>query len=94
MTLGRVVGCVWATVKSPALEAQRLLIVQPIRPNGSATGRRLICLDAVGAGAGEIVYYCGGKEASFPFKPTGVPADRTIVAIVDEVSLDGETYRC
>ena len=86
MTLGRVVGCVWATMKSPKLEAQRLLIVQPIRPDGSATGKQLICLDAVGVGAGETVYYCGGKESSFPFRPAEVPTDRTIVAIVDEIT--------
>jgi microcompartment protein CcmK/EutM len=86
MTLGRVVGCVWATAKSAALESQRMLIVQPIRPDGSSTGKQLICLDAVGAGAGETVYFCGGKEASFPFKPAEMPVDRTIVAIVDEVN--------
>jgi microcompartment protein CcmK/EutM len=86
MTLARVVGCVWATVKSAALESQRMLIVQPIRPDGSSTGKQLICLDAVGAGAGETVYFCGGKEASFPFKPAEMPVDRTIVAIVDEVN--------
>ena len=92
MTLGRVVGCVWATIKSPALESQRLLIVQPIRPDGTATGKTVICLDAVGTGAGEIVYFCGGKESSFPFRPAEMPTDRTIVAIVDEVTMDG--VRC
>ena len=86
MILGRVVGRVWSTVKDKTLDAQRLLIVQPVRPDGTATGKTTICLDAVGAGAGELVYYCGGKEASFPFKPAEVPADRTIVAIVDYTS--------
>jgi microcompartment protein CcmK/EutM len=73
-------------MKSPALESQRLLIVQPIRPDGTATGKTIICLDAVGAGAGETVYFCGGKEASFPFRPVEMPADRTIVAIVDDIT--------
>ena len=86
MTLGRVMGCVWATAKAPALEGQRLMIVQPLRPDGSASGKQLICLDAVGVGAGETIYFCGGKEASFPFKPADVPTDRTIVAIVDEIN--------
>jgi microcompartment protein CcmK/EutM len=86
MILGRVVGRVWATVKSPALDSQRLLVVQPILPDGTATGKALVCLDAVGAGAGEMVYYCGGKEATFPYLPVEIPADRTIVAIVDQVS--------
>jgi ethanolamine utilization protein EutN len=84
MTLGRVVGRVWATVKSPALHSQRLLIVQPVRHDGTPVGKTTICLDAVGVGAGETVYYCGGKESSFPFLPVEVPTDRTIVAIVDQ----------
>jgi ethanolamine utilization protein EutN len=86
MTLGRVIGCVVATMKAPALLGQRLLIVQPIRPDGMTTGKQVICLDAVGAGAGETVYFCGGKEASFPFKPMEMPVDRAIVAIVDEIN--------
>ena len=45
-------------------------------------------LDAVGAGAGELIYWCRGKEASFPFLPAEVPADNTIVGIVDELHLE------
>ena len=49
------------------------------------TGKRLICLDATGAGAGELIYYVRGKEASFPFLPAEPPADSTVVGIVDSV---------
>jgi ethanolamine utilization protein EutN len=85
MQLAKVVGRVWATAKDPLLDSQRLLIVQPVRPDGATAGKPLVCLDSVGAGAGELVYFCGGKESSFPFLPAEVPTDRTIVAIVDEV---------
>ena len=88
MRLGRVVGKVWSTVKNSSLEAQRLLIVQPVTPELAATGRQLICLDSVGAGAGELIYWCRGKESSFPFLPVEVPADNTIVGIVDELHVD------
>ena len=88
MHLGRVVGRVWCTVKSPALETQRLLVVQPLTPELTATGRQLICLDCVGAGAGELIYWCRGKESSFPFLPAELPADNTIVGIVDELNVD------
>jgi microcompartment protein CcmK/EutM len=37
----------------------------------------------VGAGVGENVFFVRGKEASFPFHPTEVPADAGIVGIVD-----------
>jgi microcompartment protein CcmK/EutM len=88
MQLGRVIGRVWSTVKAPNLEAQRLLIVQPVTPELKNTGKPLICTDAVGAGGGELIYWCRGRESSFPFLPVEVPTDNTIVAIVDELHID------
>ena len=85
MYLGRVVGCVWSTMKDPNLAAQRLLVVQPLTPGLEPTGKRQICTDCTGAGAGELVYWCKGKEASFPFLPVEVPTDSTVVGIVDSV---------
>ncbi len=90
MYLGKVVGHVWATAKDENLKGQRLLVVQPLTPELKNTGKRLVCTDCTGAGAGEIVYYCGGKESSFPFLPTEVPTDRTIVGIVDSLHLKGQ----
>jgi len=90
MYLGRVVGCVWATVKNRALEGHRFLIVQPLTPDLKETGKRLICGDATGAGAGELIYWVRGKEASFPFLPDEPPFDTTIVGIVDSVDLPGK----
>ncbi len=87
MYLARVVGCVWATVKNPGLVGQRMLVVQPLTPELQSTGKRLVCLDSTGAGAGEMVYYVRGREASFPFLPAEAPADATIVGIVDSLHL-------
>ena len=88
MYLGRVVGCVWATVKNKGLDGQRMLIVQPMTPELKPTGKRLVCTDCTGAGAGELVYWCRGKESSFPFLPDEVPTDTTIVGIVDRVDVE------
>lgn len=85
MYLGRVVGCVWATVKSPALVGLRMLVVQPLTPELRNTGKPIVCTDSTGAGAGEMVYWVRGKEASFPFLPAEPPTDTTIVGIVDSV---------
>ncbi|MGA2196605.1 MAG: EutN/CcmL family microcompartment protein [Bryobacteraceae bacterium] len=87
MYLGRVVGCVWSTVKDPNLVGQRLLLIQPMTPDWRDNGKQLICLDATGAGAGEAVYWVRGREASFPFLPAEVPADTTVVGIVDSIHL-------
>lgn len=87
MQLGRVVGKVWCTVKSASLNGQRLLIVQPLTPQLTDTGKQLVCLDSTGAGAGELIYWCRGKEASFPFLPAEVATEATIVGIVDELKV-------
>ena len=87
MYLGRVVGCLWATVKNPGLNGLRLLVVQPLTPELQLTGKRIVCTDCTGAGAGELVYWVRGKEASFPFLPAEPPTDTTIVGIVDSVHL-------
>jgi ethanolamine utilization protein EutN len=85
MYLGRVMGSIWATAKDPNLHARKLMIVQPLNAQLVPTGKQLICTDAIGVGAGEIIYYCRGKESSFPFLPDEVPTDTTIVGVVDEV---------
>ena len=88
MLLGRVVGCVWSTVKDSQLEGQRLLLVQPLTPELKTTGKRLVCADWTGAGAGELIYWTRSKEASYAFLPAEVPVDATITGIVDDVRLD------
>lgn len=90
MLLGRVIGKVVATMKNESLTGQKFLIVQPIDRNERDKGKPLVALDSVGAGAGEIVYWCRGKEASFPFLPAEVPTEATIVGIVDRVNIPGE----
>jgi ethanolamine utilization protein EutN len=81
--LGRVVGCVWATVKDPQFEGVRLLLVQPVNKKFEGTGRTVVCADSTGARTGDLIYWVRGKEASFPFLPQEPPADAAIVGIVD-----------
>jgi microcompartment protein CcmK/EutM len=89
MLLGRVIGKVVATMKNESLSGHRFLIVQPLGRNGRDKGKPLVALDSVGAGAGEKVYWCRGREASFPFLPAEVPTETTIVGIVDRVNIPG-----
>ena len=87
MFLGKVIGRIWSTIKNPGLDAQRLLLIQPITTSGDYTGKVIICTDSTGAGAGETVYWVRGREASFPFTGNEVPSDATIVGIVDEINV-------
>lgn len=81
--MARVIGRVVATVKNPALEGRKLLVIQSLDARLRPTGRPMVALDAAGAGAGELVFWCRGKEASFPFEGGDVPTDCTIIGIID-----------
>ena len=83
MQLARVIGTVVATVKNDSLQGRKLLVVQTVDRNLEPNGKPLVAVDAVGAGVGERVVWCRGKEASFPFKREDTPTDCTIVGIVD-----------
>jgi ethanolamine utilization protein EutN len=83
MQLARVVGDVVATRKDPDLTGLKLLIIQPLTADRQPAGKPLVAVDAVGAGAGEEVFFVRGKEASFPFYSVEPPADAGIVGIVD-----------
>ena len=87
MDLARVIGCVVCTQKDESLNGRKLLLVQPLTIEGLDTGTPLVAIDAVGAGAGERIFYVTGREASFAFIPDHVPTDATIVGIVDQVNL-------
>ena len=83
MQIGRVIGDVVATRKQPGFEGIALLLVQPLGPACEPQGRPIVAVDSVGAGVGEDVFFVRGREASFPFHPTDVPADAGIVGILD-----------
>lgn len=72
-----------ATVKNDSLEGRKLLIVQSLNAWLEPQGKPLVAVDSVGAGVGELVFWCRGKEASFPFKREDTPTDCTVVGIVD-----------
>ncbi len=78
--LGDVIGCVVSTSKNETLEGRTLLIVRRLSDR-----RTVVAIDAVGAGVGERVYVCRGRESSFAFLPDLAPADATVVGIVDSV---------
>ncbi len=83
MQIARVVGTVVSTIKNESLDGRKFLLVQTLDADLKDKGTPMIALDAVGAGVGELVFWCRGKEASFPFKRDETPTDCTIVGIID-----------
>lgn len=90
MQIARVIGTLVSTVKNESLHGRKLLIVQTLNADLEPKGKPIIALDAVGAGEGELVFWCRGKEASFPFKRDSTPTDCTIVGIIDS---DSHVYK-
>lgn len=89
MFLATVIGTVVASTKDRSLDGVKMLLVQPTDPRGHPQGRPLVALDSVGAGVDENVFCVRGREASFPFLPSEVPTDATIVGIVDPAAALG-----
>jgi ethanolamine utilization protein EutN len=83
MQLARVIGTVVSTIKNESLKGRKLLVIQSLNKNLAPQGKPMVAIDAAGAGVGELVFWCRGREASFPFKREETPTDCTIVGIVD-----------
>ncbi len=88
MHLGQVVGTVVATVKTPALHAQRLLVVRPYTYQREPDGDAFVAVDLVSAGREEWVFYVKGREAANALDDKFNPADRAILGIVDAITLE------
>ena len=90
MHVARVVGEVVATIKHQDLAGQKLLLVQPVTPEGKTTGKVAIAVDCVQAGPGDLVLVNdeGNGAAQALRRPRG--AVRTvIVGVVDEWRVAG-----
>ena len=90
MQIARVIGAVVSTIKNESLAGRKIMLVQTLDADLKAKGSPIIALDAAGAGVGELVFWCRGKEASFPFKRDETPTDCTIVGIIDS---DAHVYQ-
>lgn len=87
MLLARVVGNVVATQKDERYEGGRLLVVQPISPDGASDGDELLALDSVDAGLGDtvIVVREGWSASTSSTGRPGAAIDSAIVGVVDEI---------
>ena len=87
MHIAKVIGTVVATRKVEQLKGSKLLVVQPLDPQGKPTGRPVVALDTVRVGPGDIVYFVKGREAAHTIADKFNPADAAIMGIVDRVDL-------
>ncbi len=90
MILAVVKGNVVATHKHPHYLGQKILIVQPIDPQGRPVGASLLALDGVQAGPGDVVVVFdeGGSSRQIVEHPDGLTIRTAIGAVVDHVDLE------
>ncbi len=83
MIVGKVVGSVVATRKNENLVGSKFLIVEPFEKMEQGKGR-IVAIDNVGAGIGEIVLVAKGSAARIGCNMEASPVDAAIVGIVDD----------
>ena len=93
MLIGRVIGNVVSTIKNRDYHGHKLMMVQPITPEGKDYKDALIAVDIVGAGEGEIVIFVDEGNCARQLLRLGkVGAARAvIVGIVDHVEMEEGT---
>ena len=90
MLIGKVVGSVVATRKDEKLVDRKFLVVQVHDQANAPQDQYVVAVDAVGAGAGDMVLYATGSSARQTTLTDGRPCDAAIMAIVDSWDLGGE----
>lgn len=91
MRLAKVIGTVVATRKEETLVGLKLLVIEEIDARSDeAKNDRLIAVDTLGAGVGDIVIWVrGGAARVISEEHRRAPLDAAIVGIVDSVDING-----
>ena len=90
MIVGRVVGTVVSTINSPVFDGRKLLLCDLLGSDGEATGGYTIAVDAIDAGAGEVVLIIDeGNGARQIVQQDPAPIRAMVVGVVDEMILNG-----
>jgi ethanolamine utilization protein EutN len=87
MFLGKVVGTVWSTKKTPDLEGVRFLIIHPYDLDKEPTKNIVVVADRLGAGIGETVMCAYGKAARSAIGDQEMSIEAAVVGIVDRMDL-------
>jgi ethanolamine utilization protein EutN len=85
LIIAKVIGMVVSTRKEEDLKGFKLLIVQPLTPEGKEKGEPLVAVDTVGAGIGERVVVALGSPARLAVDNPDAPVDASIVGIIDSI---------
>ena len=86
MYIGKVVGDVVSSVKYESLKNHKILIVQPLQPDGTPVGEPILAIDMVDSGTGDIVLIVDQGTAARQVLEMQYPTIRTLIlGIVDRI---------
>ncbi|HEU4594142.1 MAG TPA: EutN/CcmL family microcompartment protein [Pyrinomonadaceae bacterium] len=87
MILARVVGNVVATQKNERYANARVMMCQPVTPQGEEWGATLLALDSVDAGVGDTVLVVqeGWGASTAATGEQGAAIDSAIIGVVDRI---------
>jgi len=96
MFIAKVKGNVVTTQKVPKMAGKKLLIIDPLRIDEqtgsiSPTGRCLVAVDSIGAGADELVLVTQGSSARLTEGTADAPVDCVIIGIIDTICVRDKT---
>jgi ethanolamine utilization protein EutN len=86
--IGKVIGDVVSSIKHDSLTGHKLLIVQPLLPDGTPEGEPTIAVDMVDSGKGDVVLIVDQGTAARQVLGMQYPTVRTmILGVVDRIDL-------
>ena len=90
MILGTVIGDVVSTMKHQDYDGYKMLVIQPVGPQGGKVGKPFLAVDSVQAGIGDTVLVIdeGGSGRAILNAPDNRTVRTVVCGIVDEVSTE------
>ena len=88
MKLARVLGSITSTLKHPAYDGMKLLLVQPLKLDGEPAGRPTVAVDYVNAGKGDVILLGAAPGlAKAVFHIDLAPIQHLCMGVVERVDL-------
>lgn len=88
MLIAKVIGTVVSTIKHPAYDKRKIMLVQPLHLPGDKSDDAFVAVDLAQAGVGDVVLVC--QEGGSTRQIMGLvdqPVRSSIVGIIDSVNL-------
>ena len=88
MRIAKVIGNAYATLKHEKLKGIKLMIIQPINPEGNFKGRPIIVADYLNTAIGNLVFWIeDGTTICKVNEERSIPLRGAILGIIDSIDM-------